>query len=235
MAEEDEIVVEEEQSHPQEVVTPVPQSSSPSLVLEDDDEMNLKHLQFIKVAAAYFAVCFSTLYELAKDNAGPLQLGVENIEDSVRTVLAPLYDKFHDVPFKLLLFVDRKVDDVFFDVETYVPSLVKQASSQALTVATEVQRTGVVDTTKSIARSVRDKYEPVAEYYAATLWRLLNQVPLFPQVAHLVIPTAFYWSEKYNDAVRYVGDRDYFVAEYLPMIPIEKISDILEQDQCRAD
>ena len=128
-----------------------------------------------------------------------------------------------------------QVDDVFFDVETYVPSLVKQASSQALTVATEVQRTGVVDTTKSIARSVRDKYEPAAEYYAATLWRLLNQLPLFPEVAHLVIPTAFYWSEKYNDAVRYVGDRDYFGAEYLPMIPIEKISDILEQDQCRAD
>ncbi|CAE6056228.1 unnamed protein product [Arabidopsis arenosa] len=233
---EDEIVVEEEQSQPHEV-TPVPPSSSPSpsLVVEDDDEMKLKHLEFIQVAAVYFAACFSTLYELAKDNAGPLQLGVENIEDSVRTVLAPLYDKFHDVPFKLLLFVDRKVDDVFFDVETYVPSLVKQASSQALTVATEVQRAGVVDTTKSIARSVRDKYEPVAEYYAATLWRLLNQVPLFPEVAHLVIPTAFHWSEKYNDAVRYVGDRAYFGAEYLPMIPIEKISDILEQDQCRAD
>lgn len=127
-----------------------------------------------------------------------------------------------------------QVDDVFYDVETYVPSLVKQASSQALTVATEVQRAGVLDTTKSIARSVLDKYEPVAEYYAATVWRLLNRVPLFPEVAQLVIPTAFYWSKKYNDAVRYVGDRDYYVAEYLPMIPIEKISDILEQDHCRA-
>lgn len=126
------------------------------------------------------------------------------------------------------------MDDVLYDVETYVPSLVKQASSQALTVATEVQRAGVLDTTKSIARSVWDKYEPVAEYYAATVWRLLNRVPLFPQVAQLVIPTAFYWSDKYNDAVRYVGDRDYYVAEYLPMIPIEKISDILEQDHCRA-
>ncbi|KAL1226286.1 REF/SRPP-like protein [Cardamine amara subsp. amara] len=233
---EDEIVVEEEQ--PQEVTPPPPPpppfSYSPSLVVEDDDEMKLKHLDFIQVAAVYFAACLSTLYEFAKDNAGPLKLGVEDIEASVQTVLSPLYDKFHDVPFKLLLFVDRKVDDVFFDVETYVPSLVKQASSQALTVATEVQRTGVVDTTKSIARSVCDKYEPVAEYYAATLWRLLNRVPLFPEVAQLVIPTAFYWSEKYNDVVRYVGDRDYYVAEYLPMIPIEKISDILEQDQCQA-
>ncbi|CAN6829918.1 unnamed protein product [Brassica oleracea] len=221
---EDEIVVEEE----------VPPSSSSSLIVEEDDGTELKHLGFVRTAATYLAVCLSTLYELAKDNAGPLKLGVENIEATVETVLSPLYDKFNDVPFKLLLFVDRKVDDVFYDVETYVPSLVKRASSQALTVAAEVQRAGVLDTTKSIARSVLDKYEPVAEYYAATVWRLLNRVPLFPEVAQLVIPTAFYWSEKYNDAVRYVGDRDYYVAEYLPMIPIEKISDILEQDHCRA-
>ncbi|CAA7044219.1 unnamed protein product [Microthlaspi erraticum] len=228
---ENEIVVEEDEQT-QEVI---PSSSAASLMVEENDEPKLKHLDFVQTAAIYLAVCFSTVYEFAKDNAGPLKLGVENIEDSVRVVLSPLYDKFHDVPFKLLLFVDRKVDDVFYDVETYVPSLVKQASSQALTVATEVQRSGVVDTTKSIARNVRDKYEPVAEYYATKVWRLLNHVPLFPEVAQLVIPTAFYWSEKYNDAVRYVGDRDYYVAEYLPMIPIEKISHILEQDQCRAD
>ncbi|CAH8320757.1 unnamed protein product [Eruca vesicaria subsp. sativa] len=223
---ENEIVVEEEVP---------PSSSSPSLIVEDYDQgTELKHLGFVRTAALYLCVCLSTLYELAKDNAGPLKLGVENIEATVETVLSPLYDKFSDVPYKLLLFVDRKVADVFFDVETYVPSLVKQASRQALTVATEVKRAGVLDTTKSIARSVCDKYEPVAEYYAATVWRLLNRVPLFPEVAQLVIPTAFYWSEKYNDAVRYVGDRDYYVAEYLPMIPIEKISDILEQDHCRA-
>ncbi|VVB03653.1 unnamed protein product [Arabis nemorensis] len=225
---ENEIVVEDQSEEA------IP-SSSASFPVEDEAETNLKHLDFVQTAAIYFAVCFSTVYEFAKDNAGPLKLGVENIEASVQTVLAPLYDKFHDVPFKLLLFVDRKVDDVFFDAGTYVPSLVKQASSQALTVATEVQRAGVVDTTKSIARSVRDKYEPAAEYYAASVWRLLNRLPLFPEVAQLVIPTAFYWSEKYNDAVRYVGDRDYYVAEYLPMIPIEKISDILEQEQCRAE
>ncbi|ESQ39427.1 hypothetical protein EUTSA_v10001614mg [Eutrema salsugineum] len=223
---ENEIEVEEQSQE----VTP---SSSSSLMVEDDAETKLKHLDFVQVAAIYLAVCLSRLYELAKDNAGPLKLGVDNIEATVQTVLAPLYDSFHDVPFKLLLFVDRKVDDVFFDVETYVPSLVKQASSQALTVATEVQRSGVLDTTKSIARNVRDKYEPVAEYYAAAVWRLLNRVPLFPEVAQLLIPTAFHWSDKYNDAVRYIGERDFWVAEYLPMIPVDKISYILCQDQCR--
>lgn len=101
---ENEIVVIEDQSQE---ATP---SSSSSFPVEEDDETKLKHLDFVQVAATYFAVCFSTLYEFAKDNAGPLKLGVENIEASVQTVLAPLYDKFHDVPFKLLLFVDRKVN-----------------------------------------------------------------------------------------------------------------------------
>lgn len=96
---EDEIVVEEE----------VPPSSSSSLIVEEDDGTELKHLGFVRTAATYLAVCLSTLYELAKDNAGPLKLGVENIEATVETVLSPLYDKFNDVPFKLLLFVDRKV------------------------------------------------------------------------------------------------------------------------------
>ncbi|CAN8287472.1 unnamed protein product [Cochlearia groenlandica] len=239
MAQENEILIVEEEEEEEATLSPSPPPPLPSSLTaehngEDDvaAKTKLKHLDFVRTAAIYFAVCLSTVYEVAKDNAGPLKLGVENIEDTVQTVLSPLYDKFHDVPFKLLFFLDRKVDNVFFDVEPYVPSLVKKASSQAITVATDVQRDGVVDTTKSIARSVRYKYEPVAEHYAVMVWRLLNRVPLFPEVAHLVIPTAFYWSEKYNDTVRYLGDREYYVAEYLPMIPIEKISDILEQDQC---
>lgn len=96
---EDEIVVEEE----------VPPSSSSLIVEEDDGREELKHLGFVRTAATYLALCLSTLYELAKDNAGPLKLGVENIEATVEMVLSPLYDKFNDVPFKLLLFVDRKV------------------------------------------------------------------------------------------------------------------------------
>ncbi|XP_010523940.1 PREDICTED: REF/SRPP-like protein At2g47780 isoform X1 [Tarenaya hassleriana] len=193
----------------------------------EDDERMLKHLEFVQVAAIYGAVCFSTLYEFAKENAGPLRLGVENIEASVRTVLSPVYDKFHSVPFQLLKFVDRKVDDFFNEADIYVPSLVKQASSNAMAVATEVQRVGVADA----ARSVFDKIEPVAEQYAAAAWRLMNRLPLFPELAQVVVPTASYWSEKYNGAVCYAGERGYHVAEYLPLIPIQKIAEVFEDDR----
>ncbi|XP_010545173.1 PREDICTED: REF/SRPP-like protein At2g47780 [Tarenaya hassleriana] len=139
----------------------------------EDGERKLKRLEFVQVAAIYGAVCFSTLYEFAKENAGPLKLGVENIEASVRTVLSPVCEKFHDVPLQLLEFVDRKVDDFFNEADQYVPSMVKQASSKAMAVATEVQRIGVVDA----ARSVYDKFEPVVEQYAAEAWRVLNRLP----------------------------------------------------------
>lgn len=62
-----------------------------------------------------------------------------------------------------------------------MPSLVKQASTKARAVASEVQRAGVVDTVKHITDSVYNKYEPTAkelywryepvgEQYAVSAW-----------------------------------------------------------------
>jgi len=41
--------------------------------------------------------------------SGPLKPGVETVEGTVRSVVGPVYDKFHDVPIEVLKFVDRKV------------------------------------------------------------------------------------------------------------------------------
>ncbi|TXG63451.1 hypothetical protein EZV62_010445 [Acer yangbiense] len=193
----------------------------------------LKYLDFVQVAAIYAMVCFSTIYEYAKQNSGPLKPGVETVEATVKTVIGPVYDKFHDVPFELLKFVDRKVDES-------LPSLVKLASSQARAVASEVQRAGVVDTAKSITSSLYSKYEPtakelywryepVAEQYAVSAWQSLNRLPIFPQVALIAVPTAGYWAEKYNQAVCYTNERGYVVAEYLPLIPIERIAKVFDE------
>lgn len=69
----------------------------------------LKYLEFVQVAAIYAVVCFSSLYEYAKDNAGPLKPGVQTVEGTVKAVVGPVYEKFQDLPFQLLKFVDRKV------------------------------------------------------------------------------------------------------------------------------
>ncbi|XP_030947604.1 stress-related protein [Quercus lobata] len=212
----------------------------PSETSVEENKKGLKYLDFVQVAAIYIVVCFSSLYEYAKENAGPLKPGVQTVEDTVRTVIGPVYDKFHDVPFELLKFVDRKLDESMGELEKHVPSLVKQASSKALivvhkapevalAVASEVQRAGVVDTAKSVSRTVYTKYEPVAEHYAVLAWHSLNRLPLFPQVAHIVIPTASYWSDKYNQVVCHSAQSGCAVATYLPLVPKEKIAKVFKE------
>ncbi|KAI4349646.1 hypothetical protein L6164_010210 [Bauhinia variegata] len=221
--------------------------------MSQKNEKNLKYLNFVQVATTYFIVGFSSLYEYAKENSGPLKPGVQTVEGTVKTVIGPVYEKFHDVPSEFLKFVDRKVDESVTEVERHVPSLVKQASCRAInaahkapevarTVVSEIQRDGVVDATKNITRNVYtkyeptakelySKYEPVAEQYAVSAWRRLNRLPLFPLVAEIyLIPTAVYWSDKYNRVVSYMAKKDYTVAKHVPLIPRERIAKIFEEE-----
>ncbi|MBA0717936.1 hypothetical protein Golax_005708, partial [Gossypium laxum] len=192
-------------------------------------QKKLKYLDFIQVVSIYVVVCVSSAYEYAKENSGPLKPGVQTVEETVKTVIGPVYDKFRDV------------DKSLSQLERHVPSMVKQASSQARTVASEVQRVGVVDVAKSITRDIYtkykltakamyDKYEPVAEQYAVFAWRSLNHLPFFPQVAQVVLPTTAYWSEKYNQVVQHFGENGYVVAAYLPLIPINRIAKVFIDD-----
>ena len=61
------------------------------------------------MAAVHAALCFLNVYAYAKERSGPLKPGVETVEGTVKTVVGPVYDKFHDVPIEVLKFVDRKV------------------------------------------------------------------------------------------------------------------------------
>ncbi|WMV47602.1 hypothetical protein MTR67_040987 [Solanum verrucosum] len=215
-----------------------------------EDERKLKYLDVVQVAAIYVIVCFSTLYEYGKENSGPLKPGVQAVEATVKTVIGPVYEKFHNVPFNLLKFIDLKVANLMTEVESHVPSLLKQASSKALLIAQkapelardlagEVQHDGLVDTASNVAKTLYTKYEPtvkelyakyepVAEKNAVLAWRSLNKLPLFPQVAQILVPTAAYWSEKYNQVVTYASENGYVVAHYFPIIPVEKIVKVFE-------
>ncbi|EEF30521.1 stress-related protein [Ricinus communis] len=208
-------------------------------LLVPDDDKKLKYLDFVQAAAVYVLACFSSIYEYAKENSGPLKPGVKTVEATVKTVIGPVYDKFRDIPFELFKFVDRKIENFLGELGRLVPSLVKHASNQARSVACEVQRAGVVDAAKNIAKRVYEMYEPmawelycmyepVAEHYAVSVWRCLNRLPLFPQAAQIAVPTAAYWSEKYNEIVCYTADRGYPAAAYLPLIPIEWIAKVFD-------
>lgn len=166
------------------------------------------------------------LYTYAKERSGPLKPGVETVEEAVKTVVAPVYDKFHLVPVELLKYVDRMVDESVAELDRHVPTNFKKVSSQARSVVSEVRRAGVVDTASGLAKSVFDKYEPKAEECAVSAWKKLNQLPLFPQVANVVLPKAAYCTEKYNEAVALSAEKGYRVSAYLPLVPTHKIAKV---------
>ncbi|OAY44043.1 REF/SRPP-like protein At3g05500 [Manihot esculenta] len=218
----------------------------------NDEEENLKYLEFVQVAAIHAVVTFTNLYLYAKDKSGPLKPGVETVEGTVKSVVGPVYDKFHDVPNEVLKFVDRKVDESVTSLDRRVPPVVKQVSVQAYSVAreapgaaravvSEVHNSGVKETASGLAKTLYtkcepkakelySKYEPKAEQCAVTAWRKLNQLPLFPQVAHVVVPTAAYCSEKYNQTVLSTAEKGYRVSSYLPLVPTERIAKVFSDD-----
>ncbi|EYU42215.1 hypothetical protein ABFS82_14G130600 [Erythranthe guttata] len=191
------------------------------------EEKKLKYLDFVQLVTIYVVVCCSTIYEYAKENSGPLRAGVQTVEGAVKAVVGPVFEKFQDVPFQLLYFADRKVDESIIELEYHVPVLLKQVWTAARELVFEVQRAGFVDITKT----AYIKYEPVAEQYAVTAWRSLNGVPLFAQLAQIMVPTAAYWAERYNQAVAYTAERGYTVSYYMPLVPIERISKTFGADE----
>ncbi|XP_072985455.1 stress-related protein-like [Typha latifolia] len=223
-------------------------NSQSDQIIEEKAETRLRYLEFVQVAAMQAVVCFASVYDFAKQNSGPLKPGVETVESTVKAVIRPVYERFHDIPFELLNFVDRKVDESLREVGRYVPALMKSATSQAYvaaqcapgvarSLAGEVQRSGVSGAAKAAyerceptAREMYDRYEPVAERHAVAAWRSLNRLPMFPQAAGIVVPTAAYCAEKYNCAVGSAAARGYHVAEYLPVVPTEKIAKVFRGD-----
>ncbi|KAJ9180262.1 hypothetical protein P3X46_008530 [Hevea brasiliensis] len=224
--------------------------------MENEEEERLKYLEFVQVAVIHAVVTFTNLYLYAKEKAGPLKPGVETVEGTVKSVVGPVYYKFHDVPNEVLKFVDRKVDESVTNLDSRVPPVVKQVSAQAYSVAreapvaaravaSEVNQSGVKETASGLAKTLYtkyepkakelySKYEPKAEQCAVTAWRKLNQLPLFPQVAQVVVPTAAYCSEKYNQTVLSTFEKGYRVSSYLPLVPTERIAKVFSDDVAQS-
>ncbi|KAF2305246.1 hypothetical protein GH714_003428 [Hevea brasiliensis] len=167
---------------------------------EEVEEERLKYLDFVRAAGVYAVDSFSTLYLYAKDISGPLKPGVDTIENVLDGVVPPVIKQV--------------------SAQTY--SVAQDAPRIVLDVASSVFNTGVQEGAKALYANL----EPKAEQYAVITWRALNKLPLVPQVANVVVPTAVYFSEKYNDVVRGTVEQGYRVSSYLPLLPTEKITKV---------
>ncbi|PRQ42261.1 putative rubber elongation factor [Rosa chinensis] len=189
---------------------------------ENKEEQSLKYLGFVQNAAVASGVCVTKVYGYAKERSGPLKNGVECVEGKVKTVVGPVYVKYQEAPAQILTFVDRKVDEsVTKAAKLDVRPVIRQASSKALSVAQKAPETAC-----TAAKSVYTKYEPKAEECAASAWRKLNELPVFPKVAGVVVPAAAYCSEKYNETVQHTAEKGYRVASYMPLVPTERIAKV---------
>ncbi|KAI3752411.1 hypothetical protein L2E82_24440 [Cichorium intybus] len=177
------------------------------------EEEKLKHLEFVETTVQQAVAYASKAYDYAKDKTGPLKPGVETIETTLKTVVGPTYDKYHDVPVVVLKFVDRKVDESVTQLDGVLPPFVKGITTTAKSLPTDVKNVGVVGTAKEFLV----KIEPVAEEYASSAWKTFNQLPLFTSVVKALAPSATFVTEKYNQTVQEK-------ASFLPLVPTEKIS-----------
>ena len=217
-------------------------SNLPKSIPAESEEQSLKYLEFVQVATLHALMFAARLYSYAKENSGPLKPSVDTVEGTVKTVVGPVYNKYQGVPVDVLKFVDRKVDESVTVVQSRVsPTLLETAQNAPATaraVVTEVKTVGVVGTASGLAKTVyakyepaaKDlitKYEPVAEQYAASAWRSLHRLPLFPRAVAAVTPTASYYSAKYNQTVTEAAGKWYKVAHHLPLVPTERIAKVL--------
>lgn len=73
----------------------------------------MKYFEFVQAAAIEAVLRFALIYAKAKDKSGPLKPGVESVEGAVKTVVGPVYEKYHDFPVELLKYMDQKVNLTF--------------------------------------------------------------------------------------------------------------------------
>ncbi|KAL0916361.1 hypothetical protein M5K25_013865 [Dendrobium thyrsiflorum] len=188
----------------------------------------LQYLEIVHLAAIRAVLCVTNLYLYAKENSGPLRNGVESVEGTVKTVVGPVYDRYHAFPFEFLKLADHKVGASVQELERHVPEGVKKAPEMARSVVGEVQRAGVVATAAGLAKAACFRAEPAAERLAASAWRSLNRLPVFPHVASAVVPAAAGLSERYNRAVSCAAEKGYAVSAYLPLVPTERIAQVFD-------
>ncbi|KAL9406931.1 hypothetical protein Peur_003903 [Populus x canadensis] len=201
-------------------------------------DLDLKHLGFVRIAAIQVVVCVSNLYDYAKRNSGPLRSAVGTVEGTVNAVVGPVYEKFKGVPDHLLVFLDHKVDEATIKFDKRAPPVAKQVVSQARYLIEKAS-----EKAKVLANEFQAGGPRAAVHYVSTeskhlfltesvkVWVKLDQYPSVHKVAEVAVPTAAHWSEKYNHFVKEMSQKGYVVFGYLPVVPVDEISNAFKQGE----
>lgn len=206
--------------------------------IERRTKQELKHLGFVRITAIHALVCVSNLYDYAKHNSGPLRSTVATVESAVTTVVSPVYHKFKDLPDDLLGFLDEKVDEATHKFDEHAPPLAKQVvrrthsliqktSQKAHKLVNEAQTGGP----RAALHYAVSEYKQLLVSQSMKIWGGLNKCPPFHTVAVKVVPAAAHLSEKYNHVVNDMTQKGYPIFGYMPLVPVEEISEAVKQGE----
>ncbi|ESQ28574.1 hypothetical protein EUTSA_v10019076mg [Eutrema salsugineum] len=200
-------------------------------------ELGLKHLGFVRIAAIHVLVSFTSLYDYAKQNSGPLKSAVGKVEGAVTAVVTPVYNKFKDVPDTLLVFLDHKVGEVSVKFDKHAPPMAKQVVTQA-----SVLMSKATEKAQGFVKEARTGGPKAAFNYAATeykcflvtnsvkAWAKLNQYKPIHAVGGKALPVAAHFSGMYNDLVTDMTQMGYPVVGYFPLVPVDDIVKAYEKE-----
>ncbi|CAL5213356.1 unnamed protein product [Lathyrus oleraceus] len=136
---------------------------------------------------------FNTIYGVAKECSTELRPSIKTVEETIKSVVGPVKDKFHLVPDEILRHTDTDQDHHCTGHQTPVAN---------------------ITTLSEMAVRIYTKCEPVAEQNVASAWRKVKQSPVFHRVANVVASKAGICTEKYNDVVIGVAEKSCKVSVY---------------------
>ncbi|KAK4402644.1 REF/SRPP-like protein [Sesamum angolense] len=212
-----------------------------SEVEAERNDVQLKHLGFVRILTINALVLVSNLYENAKQNSGSLKSAVDTVENAVTTVVGPVYERLKGVPADLLVFLDKKVDEATHKFDECAPPTAKKVVFKAHLLA------------KKAAEAVEDLAEEakvagplaaltragtISKHFAVTqlalVWYKVNEYPALHGVSEMAIPTAAHWSEKYNNLVNSKAAKGYSFFSYVPLVPIDELAKSYKQVEAAA-
>ncbi|MFX9847358.1 hypothetical protein ABTP16_15995 [Acinetobacter baumannii] len=204
-------------------------------------DVQLKHLWFVKVLTLNAVVLVSNLYDTAKQNSGSLKSTIGKVENAVKAVVGPVYQKFNGLPSDLLVFLDDKVDKAISRFDESAPPAAKKAvfkvqlvinkaSNVALNLVEEAKVSGPV----AVISHVGSISKQFTVSQLAVVWYKVNQYPAVYGISKMAIPTAEHWSEKYNKLVKDLSTKGCSFFNYVPLVPVDELVKAYKQVESAA-
>ncbi|KAL0364326.1 UNVERIFIED_CONTAM: Meiosis-specific protein ASY1 [Sesamum angustifolium] len=212
-----------------------------STVEVERNDVQLKHLGFVRILTINALVLVSNLYDNAKQNSGSLKSAVDTVENAVTTVVGPVYERLKGVPADLLVFLDKKVDEATHKFDECAPPTAKKvvfkahllAKKAAEAVEDLVEEAKVAGPLAALTRA-----GTISKHFAVTqlalVWYKVNEYPALHGVSEMAIPTAAHWSEKYNNLVNSMAAKGCSLFSYVPLVPIEELAKSYKQVEAAA-